>query len=1052
MKLLAHPDPFVLEGELLARVDAAHPARAVGRTLVVVPSAGLARHVQRRLAGIRRGWLGLEVLHLRELAHRVLERADEPAPRVLSDRLLDALLLRVLRARRDNAWSRFVASRPGAVGRLRGALSDLREAWIEPAAVAAGAGSDTESSLAEIYGGYCEALGELAGRGWGDDATLARAALDHAGEFVRGCGAVLLHGAYELIGIHLDLVRAFDRVCGVTALVAMRGGSPATGYAEAFAREFLGAEPAEPVPDRAGLRRPDLAALYDESSRPAPAPQGHFEFRHAQGEAAEVKVALRWALEAVRVGCPPEEIVLAARTLEPYAPALEEAFEEAGVPWASSLGGPLRRHPAVRDFLLLLEVADEDFPRDATARLLRSPRIRWRSIARDLPQLYGDRADRWSRRARILGGIEEWTSDLPRWAGEVQRHDEDASDPERTAIREEAARERGAEAGAIAGALTALRNEVAPAPRPWSDHAERLGDLLRSLFYEPDTEEGGAALELARGILREMGDLAVVAGEPGNVPFTRMRSWLDEAIDSSAVPLQRKDEGGLRVLDLMQLRGLTCRRLYLLGANSGVLPRSRRDDPILTDRLRRALRERTRRPLPLKEGAAAEERLLLALSLGAATERVAVSWQRADESGRAKTPSLALREVARLASGRPDAEALGPEHVPSHPTQALEHLLERPALLSPGEQVLLAALHSRGPAALGRLGQRFPELAPGLAMLGATQSFAIVDPSFDGRIGPPARSDSLSVTALERLGRCPLQHFFRDVLHVKELDEAARAIAVEPRELGSLVHDLLQRIYSSLIREGAFDAPLPQLQRRARELLEGERTGLLGDYGRRLARRLPVLAARLERSWLDAVGSFLDADLAWLAERESRPDALEQGRAAALDLGQGRSIAVHGRFDRVSARDGRALVSDYKTSGKLAERCNVTQMLKGSRVQVPLYALLAGPEADVELLGIGPDFDARDEAGYRFRFAGFTDATREGFRETMRVLADLRAQGAFPLKHGTHCAWCAYEQACRHVHPPTEEREKQAPDAARYHRLAGKQAQKPLLADLERPR
>ena len=39
--------------------------------------------------------------------------------------------------------------------------------------------------------------------------------------------------------------------------------------------------------------------------------------------------------------------------------------------------------------------------------------------------------------------------------------------------------------------------------------------------------------------------------------------------------------------------------------------------------------------------------LLLALLLGAARERIDISWQRADESGRSRTPSLALREVAR---------------------------------------------------------------------------------------------------------------------------------------------------------------------------------------------------------------------------------------------------------------------------------------------------------------------------------------------------------------------------------------------------------------------
>jgi ATP-dependent helicase/nuclease subunit B len=545
-----------------------------------------------------------------------------------------------------------------------------------------------------------------------------------------------------------------------------------------------------------------------------------------------------------------------------------------------------------------------------------------------------------------------------------------------------------------------------------------------------------------------MGELGMVFQDQTRIPFGRMRAWLEEAIDASEIPVHPKDTGGIRVVDLMQLRGITCRRLHLLGANSGMLPRPRRDDPILGDRLRRALCEQTERPLPLKEGAAAEERLLFALTLGAATERVSVSWQRADESGRAKTPSLALREVARLANGTPDVETLDVQHVPSHPTQALEYFLDRPGLLAPAEEVLLASLRSRGLPALAELGARFPDLAPGLTMLAATQSFEIVDPAFDGRVGPPAAHVSLSVSALERLGRCPLQHFFRDVLHVKELDEAARAVAIEPYELGSLVHELLQRIYAALISEGRFHEPLAELRRRAHELAAAERATILGDYGRRLARRLPRLAARLEETWGNAVVSFLDADLAWLVQHGAVPVALEQDRAAPLELGEDRSIFVHGRFDRVSAQDGRSVVSDYKTSGKLKDRCNVTAMLKGSRLQVPVYALLAGSEAAVELLGVGPGFDPEGETGYRFPFAGFTAPALRGFHETLLVLAELREQGAFPLRHGEHCGWCAYQQGCRHVHPPTEEREKQAADGMRYAKLAGKKEQKPLLADL----
>ena len=108
----------------------------------------------------------------------------------------------------------------------------------------------------------------------------------------------------------------------------------------------------------------------------------------------------------------------------------------------------------------------------------------------------------------------------------------------------------------------------------------------------------------------------------------------------------------------MQARGLTFRWVALLGMHSGSFPRAPRADPILPDPARQRLREATGKPLPVKSEADAEERLLLSLLLGAAGKALRVSWQRADERGREKAPSLTLREVSRLALGRPDLAGL----------------------------------------------------------------------------------------------------------------------------------------------------------------------------------------------------------------------------------------------------------------------------------------------------------------------------------------------------------------------------------------------------------
>src|SRR6185369_16952555 len=109
------------------------------------------------------------------------------------------------------------------------------------------------------------------------------------------------------------------------------------------------------------------------------------------------------------------------------------------------LEAPLRRDPLVHDLLLLLDVVAEDFPRRPTAELLAAPRLRWEALLpAGSPAPAGDRAEAWSRRGGILGGLEAWRRGLPSAAG--SRHedpdpgDEGAAQERSAARRDEAAR------------------------------------------------------------------------------------------------------------------------------------------------------------------------------------------------------------------------------------------------------------------------------------------------------------------------------------------------------------------------------------------------------------------------------------------------------------------------------------------------------------------------------------------------------------------------------------------------------------------------------------
>ena len=1039
LRILHHLSPIALERGLLACLDAEHPRVASARTLVLTPTSRLADHVQRRATALRPGWLGLRVVHFRGFAAAALRAAGVAASELLP-LTGEALLRRAVRECDAGPWSRLIDLRPGAFQRLAAAVRDLREAGLAADDVDAVARTETDRELAQVYRRYVAALDAAERRGIYDSAGIVVAASRHVAPALTGDGVAIVHGAYELTGVVLDLLRAIDAVLPVTVLLPGDPAAPAGVYGARFARAHL-ASPG------VGLRRIEteagvlpLEVLFDEAARPAPAPAGFLRCRHAQGAAAEVAIAVREALADVAAGVPPHEIVIAARRLEPFAAALEAALDDAELPWTSSLGTPLEREPLARDFLSLLRVVGEDFPRRATAELLRAPQRDPARVAGTDALRLGDRVDGWSRAAGLIGGLDEWLEAL------------NAPEPDRRETEEsEFAPTDATWRAGLARTLRGLERRIAPGEaRRWSDAATSLRETLDAWLIA-DERDGETAAAL-HGLLDGMEQLETVAGDTTLVPFERVRAWLDDAVARTKLTPRRIDRGGLRVLDAMQLRGVTCRRLHLLGMNSGEFPSPPREDPLLHDALRARLAERSGRPLPPKAAGLDEERLLLAMTLGCASERVDVSWQRSDETGRSRTPSLALREIARLAVGRSDIDALEPLRAfPSHPLARLEAFAADPGLLSADEALLRQALASSGPDDPG-LAAYAPQLAPGLAMLRATESYVTIDARYDAVTAQPANvGHGRGPTAAETLGSCPLRWFLRHVAAVPEPHDEVDAFGRSAADAGRRVHGVLERLYSELQRAGLFaEGRADEAIRTALGRLEADWDAELDAVDRRRARRLPVLWNVEREAWLAALRRFVSADLRRIADEGWREVKLEERIEAVVELGGEMDWPLVAVLDRRLERpDGAQLIGDYKTSVHLAERVHETEMLRGLALQVPLYALATGERGAVELLGVGPAFENAEST--RFTFAGFSSAaTREGLLETLRVLRALVVGGRFPLREGRHCEWCPYRDACRRTHPPTEERLARDPAHRDYYRLQSKnKSQRPRFADFE---
>lgn len=1107
-----HPDFQVLEerlAELLRHLNGAGPAGFPAPALVVAPTRRLLSYLQEVLADrIRAGLLNVRFLHHDGLAQAIAAQAGIALPSPLGNAVKESIVEHLAR-QSGGELSEFVDSRPGSVTALLSTMEDLRESGVDPDAASAVGGLSLDGqAVVRLYRTYASMLTVLGRQGWSDRAGHILSALPHAAAYARRFRLVIHYGAYELIGVNLDLMRALE--CERTPVIYIAPGHP-TAPAYAHAARFwthvpgngpillsgvsragtdIGAEAgagAVAKPARSGLLGDRLTRLYDEEAAP-PLEQRRLDLVHAQGAAAELReAALRILARHRDHGTPLLRMAIIARTLEPYAAHLKPVFLEHGLPFHTTASMSAAREPRVQAALLLARCLRDDFPAGPLFDLLRSGLFQGPGD----PARSVDAWERLARRYRVAGGSALWVDHLPRWsAGDASRED------------------RHRQAERLAALVRGLVRQAAKLQRArtWVDWAEGFRSLLARTIdgYQgwqapawTEEEAHDPGVTLMEGLL-----YAIESLQYAKVPFTSTAAFehLESAVAGATIPIgsvaadgsaARGDQGGVRVLDAMQARGLAFDAVILVGMNADLFPRRGREDPFLTDDDRRRIRTALRRPLPVAAEAKDEERLLLALLLGSAREQLAVSWQRADESGKARVPALALREIARIALATTDLVTAERRAltIGAHPADQARSAVERHALLASREAARAIALLAGGPrpaeALLGQpavaaLGVDRDATLPGLGLLAVIEgTWTTPFDALPGEAGRP--QDAWSPSRLERLGSCPQHFFFRHVLRASEWDEPAAPYEFEAREMGALAHEVLRDVYSALVGEGLLTGGpgrLDEIVRRAEMHLEAawaRRAAPLAVLSRAL---YPALWDLTADHWIASLKRFLRLDLAEVLAAGRVLDGFEVEVVRAIPLGtsevgsavppglSGPALAVRGRFDRTGRDpDGAIVVSDYKTSGALERHVGLTEMLKGSRLQMGLYALMAEPdlatpgapethpgrpEVRAEVLGVGPRYADEEAEGGGPARAGLDPvefaSIREGLLETLHVLASLAERGLFPLNEKSRvCPYCPFTRACRRTHRPTLERLAANADLRQYFMTLMKNSRSPRL-------
>ncbi|RMG16601.1 MAG: PD-(D/E)XK nuclease family protein [Deltaproteobacteria bacterium] len=901
---------------------------------------------------------------------------------------------------------------PGTWRALARTVAECRSAGVGAELVEEALGA-AHRPLARLLAAYETALSErrlidVAGL----PLRLARALAEDGAPLPAKMGPALRVRVVGLARWTYGLVRLFDALAHRVAEVRVHlpdvpEHHEAYGFMAAVRRLFegLGAAgrlelvAAEARIGREGPRAADLEALSREVFRPSPEGPGQhpsihlFSAANALEEAREI--ARRVHGLVFEQGVPPEEIVVAERTLTGASRRLVHALEAAGLPVEDRRGRPLATTGPIRVLLDAHRLAWGGGTKEAVAALLSSRLVRLAAGEED-----GGGGGPPSRR-HLVRLIEE----TGLGSGRPEHYRQRLADLSGRAATSEASGRYRAALAALDGLFRAL--EALAEPAPLGVHLERMRGLQRHLGLDAAAAPAGllADAPLGREILEAFGrdqaalaafeealaDLDRAAEEAGAGDLElrpgEFAAVLGEALEQHPVAPGRLRGGAVRLLPVDALVGRRVGALFLAGLEDGRFPAPAEEDPFLDDEARRALCRAVGRPIFVvksrgdAEGStvpahAQEEAMRFAEALAAPTDYLCLSWSRTDAQGRQTVASPFVLEVQRVLGGGDPARA-SEVRIPLSPVPPLEGAVTARELtlalsaevFGPDETEVGAFPIPRAPESevtevLAGAGVDLATLVP--RIVGERERFrfflaggpAGTDPSrYTGALADPsplrarllgAGAPPLSTSAVERFSRCRFQGFARSVLGLAA--ELPYEEQLDRIRKGSLVHRVLERVFEALDEAG--DLPLTEgdeeafaaAQARARAVCEEtldawlctEHAGLpvLFELTREEIRRTVDWVLERSRGW--GPGRLYGVELRFGMDAgagDGGPQGL-QGLPAleVADPRRGITWRIRGKIDRVDCDDPEAPTELWVIDYKSTAQGEVDKRLRPDRL------------------------------------------------------------------------------------------------------------------------
>ena len=628
--------------------------------------------------------------------------------------------------------------------------------------------------------------------------------------------------------------------------------------------------------------------------------------------------------------------------------------------------------------------------------------------------------------AAVFGKLDRWQRRLKGLEHEYDRRLREASseDPEASRVRGLVRdREQLRALRSFAEPILAEMADWLPS-QPWGEWLHALERLAPRVIARP---------ERVLRTLRELAPLSAI----GPVSLREVRDVLTPRLSTLTHEPPRRRHGRVFVGTPGAARGRSFEVVFVPGLAERMFPQRIREDSLLPDRRREA----TDAALITQPRRAADERLQLTLAVGAAAERLYVSFPRIElNESRPRVPSFYVLDIARAIEGHiPPAQEIAERAL-----QAGGSALARPAPQDPATAIddfehdlstLADLLATKSDSAKGRaryLYELSPELQRSLTSRWLRHHRKQWEPA-DGIIRSAETTRAAlsaqrlnarpySLTALQRYSACPYQFLMAAVYRLAPLEAPAPLQKMDPLTRGDLFHQMQAAALRRLQADGLLPLSAENLPAAQQRLTTAIREVHDREYDR--------LHPAIDRVWRDEIALMTQDLQTWLEKLTEEgadwtPERFEfsfgltdlEGRdehsVADPALIDGR-FQLRGSIDMIERhrKTGFMRVTDHKT-GKNRTGSGQTVVDGGRVLQPVIYGLALKALFPDETVYSGRLFFCTTAGGFQpYEIPLMGDAPKKGL-EVLEIVDRAIENGALAARPAHEaCKWCDFQVVC----------------------------------------